>query len=944
MGWYKTGTVSVNAGETSLTGVGVKFASNARVGDGLRGPDGRWYEVVNIASETVLGIYPPYRGDTVSGSADYMIAPLQGYNKDSADRLRWVTDNIRNFDAEVAAVQDAAARAKVSEDAAKLSETNAKTSETNAKTSETNAKTSETNSSTSELSASNSASLANNSQLAAKISEDNAKASELAAKISETNAKTSETNAKASQDDALVSKNAAKDSELAAKLSENNALASELSAQTDAATATTGASTATIAKDAAVAAKTAAEQARDDAIAAAGSVTGQVQDLGTIDLSGGVYPAKPVVSSFWNVVVGGTATDNGITIEYGVGDTLWFSKPVDQFYKIDNTDSVTSVAGKTGVVTLNKNDVGLDQVDNTSDLSKPISTAVQTQLDNRTPTVGNVDTTTGRLVKVGDYGMNGGPTLAKASNVDANTLTTPGRYNFTSGGINLPSGVTSCYIDVYGYGSLDSFTKQVLFGFQTNIGCFERYQASGSWSAWKAVGTNVTVIDDLTSTSTTAALSANQGKVLKDMIDEGGGGGVNISRFTYNLSAGQTVVGGVDLSGATLSYTPGVPFFVDLNGFPIWIGNDYTATNGTSIVLTTGVEAASEISITVFKAKAVNDTYTKAEIDGKIGASALPVGLTVPWSLSEATIPGGMLPYNGQLVSRAVWPTLWALYSSQAISDATWLADPLQRGKPSTGDGSTTFRLPDFNGKHSDGLTPAAAVLRGYGKNSAGTPGLFQLDQLQNITGSFLQASSNASGTDDTPLGAFSSVYLSGDGTGRSGGSAVNRFKYEFDASRVARTGTETRGTNVTVIWCVVAATALQNIGSVDVLALANKVTALESRVSDLEYTFTPADQAWTNGGLVSVAHGFPSAPTRISIELVCVVAEANYAVGTILPMGPTQFAVSGTTGYGYQTYITNSTINIKVISNGIQVWNATANSGALATAANWRFRIKASK
>ena len=42
---------------------------------------------------------------------------------------------------------------------------------------------------------------------------------------------------------------------------------------------------------------------------------------------------------------------------------------------------VTSVAGKTGAVTLDKSDVGLGNVDNTSDLDKPISTATQTALD-----------------------------------------------------------------------------------------------------------------------------------------------------------------------------------------------------------------------------------------------------------------------------------------------------------------------------------------------------------------------------------------------------------------------------------------------------------------------------------------------------------------------------------------------------------------------------------
>ena len=46
---------------------------------------------------------------------------------------------------------------------------------------------------------------------------------------------------------------------------------------------------------------------------------------------------------------------------------------------------VQSVAGKTGAVTLAKGDVGLGNVDNTSDLNKPISTATQTALDGKQP-------------------------------------------------------------------------------------------------------------------------------------------------------------------------------------------------------------------------------------------------------------------------------------------------------------------------------------------------------------------------------------------------------------------------------------------------------------------------------------------------------------------------------------------------------------------------------
>jgi len=48
---------------------------------------------------------------------------------------------------------------------------------------------------------------------------------------------------------------------------------------------------------------------------------------------------------------------------------------------------VTSVSGKTGAVTLVKSDVGLGDVDNTSDINKPISTATQTALNTKEPTI-----------------------------------------------------------------------------------------------------------------------------------------------------------------------------------------------------------------------------------------------------------------------------------------------------------------------------------------------------------------------------------------------------------------------------------------------------------------------------------------------------------------------------------------------------------------------------
>lgn len=49
------------------------------------------------------------------------------------------------------------------------------------------------------------------------------------------------------------------------------------------------------------------------------------------------------------------------------------------------TDAVASVNGQTGIVVLGKSDVGLSNVDNTSDAAKPVSTATQTALNLKAP-------------------------------------------------------------------------------------------------------------------------------------------------------------------------------------------------------------------------------------------------------------------------------------------------------------------------------------------------------------------------------------------------------------------------------------------------------------------------------------------------------------------------------------------------------------------------------
>lgn len=107
----------------------------------------------------------------------------------------------------------------------------------------------------------------------------------------------------------------------------------------------------------------AAEYARQ-AQEAAQATAGALIDGGAADLSSGVYPQPVQVSgmarpTFWKVTKGGTVGG----VDYGVGDTLIYTVAGSgSYYKIDNTESVTSVQGEKGAVTLTPGKIGAEPV------------------------------------------------------------------------------------------------------------------------------------------------------------------------------------------------------------------------------------------------------------------------------------------------------------------------------------------------------------------------------------------------------------------------------------------------------------------------------------------------------------------------------------------------------------------------------------------------------
>ena len=150
---------------------------------------------------------------------------------------------------------------------------------------------------------------------------------------------------------------------------------------------------------------------------------------------------------------------------------------------------------------------------------------------------------------------------------------------------------------------------------------------------------------------------------------------------------------------------------------------------------------------------------------------------------SRAFIPAFEVVSDGQLLNRADYPDLWAYAQLLTpISDAAWLADAQKRGKYSTGDGTTTFRVPDRNGVQAGSLKELFA--RGDGGNSSNNGMMYDaaLPNIVGYTAHTLLTASSSQGQVATD-GAFTST-TSTQGVWPISGGAGLYTNIKFDANR----------------------------------------------------------------------------------------------------------------------------------------------------------------
>lgn len=160
-----------------------------------------------------------------------------------------------------------------------------------------------------------------------------------------------------------------------------------------------------------------------------------------------------------------------------------------------------------------------------------------------------------------------------------------------------------------------------------------------------------------------------------------------------------------------------------------------------------------------------------------VAIAALQVGMVLPFAFTSP--PTGWLECDGSTISRTTYATLFSEIGTTFGS----------------GDGSTTFGLPDLRGEFIRGWD------NGRGVNSGRSFGSAESWAIENITG-FQDTYPNTGAINPAEGGAFSASTAGGLGLGANfaAGSAI---RINFNASNVVQTSTETRPRNVALMYCI---------------------------------------------------------------------------------------------------------------------------------------------
>lgn len=187
-----------------------------------------------------------------------------------------------------------------------------------------------------------------------------------------------------------------------------------------------------------------------------------------------------------------------------------------------------------------------------------------------------------------------------------------------------------------------------------------------------------------------------------------------------------------------------------------------------------------------------------------INIASMPMGVPIFHGGLRSTIETGYVAYDGQLLNRADYPAMWEVIQRKfpPISDNQWLSSKAVRAFYSSGDGSTTFRMPDLNGVQEGSYE--GVFLRGDGGGTIGelsvVPGNVLNDAIRNITGTLGYVRPNSNLATTVWQGALSWGGV-GEGISSFGSGNANVYDIALDASRAVPTAAENRPVSAVGVW-----------------------------------------------------------------------------------------------------------------------------------------------
>jgi hypothetical protein len=251
------------------------------------------------------------------------------------------------------------------------------------------------------------------------------------------------------------------------------------------------------------------------------------------------------------------------------------------------------------------------------------------------------------------------------------------------------------------------------------------------------------------------------------------------------------------------------------------------------------------------------------------------------------------------------------------VSDSAWTATIANRSKFSSGDGTSTFRLPDLT---TDGL---------FIRAQAGADSDFGRRQEDEYV-----AHSHA----------YGATYNTNYGLTATGIMGVCPSPNNAQYSTTSTGGVETRPKNAGRLPIIKAFSASVNGGAVDLAAMTSQLVSLHSRIDSLPFThsYQSDEIAFPNTVLTqTLNHGLGTKPKLVQAVLVCKNAEHGFAVGDEVVLhgdysSNTQYTLISTNS-------TASTVTLNLKCSGGFVFAAYPNdSTSSLTKENWNVLVRA--